>query len=143
METNIRIIINVLYAIRSSGDKATKRNIILANASDETIMSVIRYELGTPQLGFPEKDVLKPAFYIAEPPHIYSWLELMEYITTHSDVDDKRATVRKFIRLKPKGERQMWADILSKAITLGDRKYLRAELRKLEYQKPKNISERY
>ena len=134
---------NVLYAIRRSSDKATKKNIILANINDETIMSVIRYELGIPRLGFPEKDVLKPAFYIAEPPHIYNWLELMEYITTHSDVGDKHATVRKFIRLKPKGERQMWADILSKTITLGDRKYLRAELRKLEYQKTKNFSERY
>lgn len=127
---------NVLYAIRSSGDKATKRNIILANASDETIMSVIRYELGTPQLGFPEKDVLKPAFYIAEPPHIYSWLELMNYITSHDDLDDRCATVRKFIRLKPKAERQMWSDILSKSISLGDKKYLSAVLQKIEYQKP-------
>lgn len=130
METNIHIIMNVLYAIRRSSDKATKKNIILANINDETIVSIIKYELGDPPLGFPEKEVLKPVFYIAEPPHIYSWLELMEYISSHNNLDDRRATVRKFIRLKPKEERQLWSDILSKSISLGDKRYLRTVLKK-------------
>lgn len=134
MEASVHVteIANVLQAISNQDSKLKKKNIILANKENKTLLSVIKYQLGEPNAGFDPQLIYKPCFYIAEPPEFVVWEDLMQYFREHHDVEDRLVAAQRFIRLKPWEERETWRQILSKTPALGNEQYLLTIIKKEE-----------
>ena len=134
METSVHVteIVNVLQAISRQNNKLKKKNIILANKENKTLLSVIKYQLGEPNTGFNSQLIYKPCFYIAEPPEFVVWEDLMQYFEEHRDIEDRLVAAQRFIHLQSWEEREAWRQILSKSFTLGNEQYLLTVIKKEE-----------